>query len=675
MPGRPPSLPDTSSEKFSPSFSMHASVIPSKPIVDEVLTMGDVFDECIETQPVAPAKPSIKVSNLSDRCYVLPNYSIFVEKLLPETHLILDSNQVYPVDYFVALHEAVTAPGVHFRAGTPNYLGARIPLSHTSLNIKNWHELLMDYPHREIVQFLEFGFPLGLQQEPVLESSLKNHSSSYQYYDFVDDFFRVGLEQREIAGPCRVPPFPCVHVSPLMTAPKKPGSRRAVFDATFGTYSLNNNTPKDIFMDEKCHYDFPTVDEFKDIVVKEGRGSFMWKRDLSRFYLQIPLDPVEYPKVCCIWRGNLYFFVALMFGLTHSGLQGQKVSSAVKWVHRNMGLEIGNGIMFNSLNYSDDIGGCEASEDRANLSFESLGNLFETLGLREAISKACSPSTRMSYLGVEFDSLSMTMSVPPDKIQELRNDLSIWLKKSKASKKALQSILGKLFWVSRCVRFSRGFMGRLLCHLRAIHHYPDHKNLPIPDDCREDLSWWSRYLRHFNGVELMYPEMVHDMQLDELIQLGATVVCGDAQPLGGGAYFNDEYWSSPFPPWLADPEIPIHVKEFWVVIASAALWGDQWHGKTVYIFCDNSAVVNVLDGGKPRDVALQALLREFLYIVCTRRFTPIIRHIGTERNFVADFLSRNHGGYQLGSFIEKLSLNLKHRRTIPDAFFKLNAVW
>ena len=675
MPGRPPSLLGIIHEEPSLPHSSHAAVTPISPSTKEIFTIGDICDEHKAIKLEAPAKPSIKLSDLSDQCFVLPDYSIFIGKLLPETHFILEPNREYPVEYFVALHEAVIAPGLHYGMGTPNYLGARIPLSHTGLNIQKWHELLVDYPNREIVQFLEFGFPLGLQPNPVLESSLKNHSSSYQYYDFVDEFFRVGLERREVAGPCKVPPFPYVHVSPLMTAPKKPVSRRAVFDATFGTYSLNNNTPKDTFMDELCSYDFPTVDEFKAIVVKEGRGCFMWKRDLSRFYLQIPLDPAEYSRVCCIWRGHLYFFVALMFGLTHSGLQGQKVSSAVKWIHRNMGNEVGNGMMFNSLNYSDDIGGCEANKERANLSFESLGKLFVTLGLCEAKSKACSPDTRMSYLGVEFDSLSMTMSVPPDKVQELRNELSIWLKKSKASKKSLQSILGKLFWVSRCVRFSRGFMGRLLCHLRAIHHYPDHKNVPIPDDCQEDLRWWSRYIRRFNGVELMYSETIHDLQLDELLKLGAIVVCGDAQPLGGGAYFLDEYWSSSFPPWLLDSQIPIHIKEFWVVIASAALWGDRWHGKTVYIFCDNSAVVSVLDGGKPRDAALQALLREFLYIVCTRRFTPIIRHIGTERNCVADFLSRNHEECKIDTFIEKHSLGLKHRRKIPDAFFKLNAVW
>ena len=168
-----------------------------------------------------------------------------------------------------------------------------------------------------------------------------------------------------------------------MTAPKKPDSRRAVFDATFGDFSLNKNTIQDSYCDSPCLYNYPTVDDFKNIVLKSGRGCFMWKRDLSRFYLQIPLDPVDYPKVCCIWRKKLYFFVSLMFGLTHSGLQGQKVTTAVTWIHQRLGLEAGDGATYTSVNYSDDIGGVEKTLQRAVQSYNALGELFMELGLVE----------------------------------------------------------------------------------------------------------------------------------------------------------------------------------------------------------------------------------------------------------------------------------------------------
>jgi len=161
-----------------------------------------------------------------------------------------------------------------------------------------------------------------LTEDPSLVSTLRNHGSAYQYFDFVDEFIATGLVRCETAGPFETAPFMDLHTSPLMTAPKKPDSRRAVFDATFGEFSLNNNTPRDTDLNNPCVYDYPFVDDFKQLILEEGRGCFIWKRDLSRFYMQIPLDPVEYPKVCYVWRKKLYFFTSLMFGLTHSGLQG-----------------------------------------------------------------------------------------------------------------------------------------------------------------------------------------------------------------------------------------------------------------------------------------------------------------------------------------------------------------
>ena len=164
-----------------------------------------------------------------------------------------------------------------------------------------------------------------------------------------------------------------------------------------------------------------------------------------------------------------------MFGLRHAGLQGQKVTSAVTWVHRRLGLELEPPAYFNSLNYSDDIGGCEATLDRAMIAYEKLGELLADLGLRESSSKAHPPATKMPYLGIMFDTINMRMSIPPEKVAEVREDISLWMKKTFATKKGLQRLLGKLLWVSKCVRFSRSFIGRLLTQLQSMHNFSDNK--------------------------------------------------------------------------------------------------------------------------------------------------------------------------------------------------------
>ena len=59
-----------------------------------------------------------------------------------------------------------------------------------------------------------------------------------------------------------------------MTAVKKPYSRRAVFDATFGDFSINNNTPEKEYLGETYQFTFPTVLDLAYLVVKLGQAVF-----------------------------------------------------------------------------------------------------------------------------------------------------------------------------------------------------------------------------------------------------------------------------------------------------------------------------------------------------------------------------------------------------------------
>ena len=113
-----------------------------------------------------------------------------------------------------------------------------------------------------------------------------------------------------MCGPFSTSPFNNIMISPLMTSPKKPNSRRTVFDASFSEYSLNVDTPDKLYLGEEYEFSFPKLDDFSNLILKYGSGCFMWKRDLSRFFLQLPLDPLDYDKVGCVWRGQLLLFVS-----------------------------------------------------------------------------------------------------------------------------------------------------------------------------------------------------------------------------------------------------------------------------------------------------------------------------------------------------------------------------
>ena len=148
----------------------------------------------------------------------------------------------------------------------------------------------------------------------------------------------------------------------------------------------------------------------------------MFKRDLSRYFLQLKVDPFEYDRLGFVWRGSLFFFVSFVWGCRHAGYCGQWLTSAVSFIHARLGLEKTEQ-HFNILNYADDFVGEESKFDTAQLSFETLGQLLSDLGLIESVSKACPPSTTMVYLGVKFDTVTMSMYVEDEKVIELKSEL------------------------------------------------------------------------------------------------------------------------------------------------------------------------------------------------------------------------------------------------------------
>ena len=75
--------------------------------------------------------------------------------------------------------------------------------------------------------------------------------------------------------------------------------------------------------------------------------------------------------------------------------------------------------------------------------------------------------------------------------------------KMMASKKELQSLLGKLNFVAQCVKPGRIFISRLLNWLREIS---DKGSFCIPLDLKIDLLWWNTFLQLYNGVSIMLSE-------------------------------------------------------------------------------------------------------------------------------------------------------------------------
>ena len=310
----------------------------------------------------------------------------------------------------------------------------------------------------------------------------------------------------------------------------------------------------------------------------------------------------------------------------------------------------------------DDFAGCEFGY-RATEAFEELGRLLAELGVDESLDKACPPSTKMKFLGVEFDTQAMSMRIDNTKLQEIKQLSKTWARKTVATKEELQSILGKLMWVSKVVRFSRCFVSRIIGVLKGLR--TQKQKVTLSKEIKKDFLWWSEFLPVFNGIELLVPDTVF------------CSVLGDATPQGGGSWNEreKEYFSRAFPAHLQDPNIYIHVKEFLVAIAAAKVWGHYWEGKRIAIYCDNEAVVKSMIYQKPQDPELQKCLREMLFLACKFHFQPIFLRISTDDNDIADFISRVHDPVEItAKFAARGLTNMKYVN-LEDDYFNFVADW
>ena len=267
------------------------------------------------------------------------------------------------------------------------------------------------------------------------------------------------------------------------------------------------------------------------------------------------------------------------------------------------------------------------------------------------------------------------MRVPDKKLQERKSEISSWLRRTTINKKELQSLLGKLFWIAKVVKHARVFLGRMLEQLRSMAGMQYNKKSKLSDEARKDIVCWATFLEKCNGIHMITNEDPIQLSYHQLLDSPHDICAGDATPLGGGAWHGYEYWCGFLPEELQDPQVPIHVKEFWVLIVSSKLWGGSWTGRAIVLYCDKDAVCEVVWKKKPKDQLMLSLLREFLYVVVNYKFFPVVRKISSKDNHLADHISRRFDEDAADKLFCESGLCDMVQVMPKREFFKLTAAW
>ena len=218
-----------------------------------------------------------------------------------------------------------------------------------------------------------------------------------------------------------------------------------------------------------------------------------------------------------------------------------------------------------------------------------------------------------------------TLSIAPEKLKNIYQMFCQVATKKFLSKKTYQSLIGKLIYIHKCVAPARTFINRILFLFRNNSHK---SRIQLTQDFFRDIQWFLKFLPAFNGVTFFRKSPIQSLDSLHL----------DASLSGLGAIWNQRVYSTPIIP-IPNFTLTIVHLEMWNIVIALRMWNHLWHHSSIQIFCDNLAVVQVMNTHKTRD----PFHRNVWLLVASYDINLQVHHVRGKDNAEAD-LSRLHSG-------------------------------
>ena len=422
-----------------------------------------------------------------------------------------------------------------------------------------------------------------------------------------------------MAGPYTQPPLPHLRCSGLGVVPKKDGGWRVIYhlSAPHGS-SINDYIDPARFSLHYC-----TIDSAISTVNNLGPGTLMGKLDLKHAFRLIPVRKEDWHLLGIHWQGLWYVDKCLPFGLRSSPALFNMLADALEWTMLN------NYQVTNAIHYLDDFFTAgPPNTDICHRNMQAMAHACTAINAPIKSEKTEGPSTTLTFLGIQLDSVAMRASITADRKQELLTAILHLYPKRTCTKRHLLSLIGKLAFACKVVPPGRIFLRRLIDLSTTVG--PTHHHVTINSEARADLNWWRQFLPEWPGSSLFLQSewsLAPDMQLHT-----------DASNTGYGAFWAGKWFNSTWSP--AQLSLSIAWKELYAILVACATWGSQWKGMRILFHCDNAAVVQIWQRGSCKCRELMVLVRTLFFLAAKGEYHVSISHIPGIQNTIADHLSR-----------------------------------
>lgn len=502
-------------------------------------------------------------------------------------------------------------------------------LGPSPINVKKLAFYLEKYPNKDDALLLKEGFASGFRlnyKGKAFQSDVRNLKSAYMHPKELNEKLLKELQLGHIIGPFDEAPLPEFKTSPVGLVPKSDGGWRLITHLSYPSGESVN----DGIDDKLCSVSYTSFDTVSQMIFELGCGALMAKRDVKSAFRLLCIHPDDFHLLGIKVDGKYYVDRMLPMGLSLSCSLFEKFSTFLHWL-------VSYKTNLNSLDhYLDDfIFAGRRLSNHCELLVDTFSSICSEIGVPIAEEKSVGPTTILVFLGLELDSVTMSIRIPIKKIEELKSLLTVTIGQAKITLKNLQSLVGKLSFFSQAIRASRAFLRRFYDAMIPLKR-PFHK-LRLSNELKEDLKLWISFLEQFNGVSYIPSRCWVDSDCLQLF----TDSAGSAE-FGCGCFFNGKWAFFKWPQVWYGTEVLLDITflEMVPVLLAVLLWGVDMKRNKILLHIDNEALVSVINKQSSKSKRLMKLIREFILMAMKLDIVFKAVHVSSKSNDIADAISR-----------------------------------
>ena len=423
-------------------------------------------------------------------------------------------------------------------------------------------------------------------------------------------------------------PFPNLFVNPVGVVPK-PGADppwRLIEDLS----QPHGDSVNDWTDDMDCVYD--KIDLAIEEFAKHGRGCVFIIYDKKSAYPSIYVRQQDHHLLGIYWPGKGYAFSKVMkFGAKRSA--GMWECFGAVWSR----LVIERTDAGNSWRWVDDSFTACSPEEAARIA-EQIIKL--SLRYNYTLDKGKFVVARVAkYLGVIFNSIDMSLSIPKPKREAALVELRALATLPTWTKHQLQSIIGTLFYFCYLLHQCRGFLSRLLASLKAAKG----GKFKTSDWLRADVRMWIAIIENWSGTALPTVLMTRKLsspgirfEVDASPAFGVGIYC-----VTNGQWINLPFSDAQLASAWRTKEHSSTVLEAYALVAVPLCFPRLIKGQAYSVAMDARNVALGAKRGYSTTPTADDLLRLHAALQCNLNCVAIVVQIPREDNEVADALSKN----------------------------------